>query len=135
MKFFSNNSGATALEFALVAPVFFTLIIGVLQFGYVIWIDNILHYSVDVAARCGAVGSTTPPCQGSGVANMQSTANAVFGAAYTPAPIFIANPSCTGSGLSATGGKVGNVYVSYTVSFLKIVNLRLPADSCYPTYP
>jgi Flp pilus assembly protein TadG len=133
MKLIRNDSGATALEFALVAPVFFTFIIGILQFGYVLWIDNLLHYSVDVAARCSAVGSITPPC--SNPPNMIDTANAVFGTAHSPAPIFIANPSCGGSGLSATGGKVGNVDVGYTVSFLKIVNLNLTANSCYPTYP
>ena len=53
MNLFKNDRGSTMVEFALVAlPVLFFMI-GIMQTAYIVWIDNILHYSVDAAARCG----------------------------------------------------------------------------------
>jgi Flp pilus assembly pilin Flp len=123
MNFVKNNRGATAVEFALVIlPVMF-FIIGIMQTAYVVWVDNILHVSVDTAARCGAISSATLPCSGSGLANMQSAARLVFrpvvsGATFGP------NSTCTahgGAGLNAT----------YPVS-LFFFHLTLTANSCYP---
>jgi Flp pilus assembly pilin Flp len=44
MKLFKNNSGATAVEFALVAVPVFVFILGIIQVGYVVWVDNLLQY-------------------------------------------------------------------------------------------
>jgi hypothetical protein len=57
-------------------------------------IGNLLHYTVDAAARCLAVGSTTYPCS----ANMQNTANALFAIGNAT----FANNACSGTGLSST---------------------------------
>src|ERR1700757_1705021 len=78
MSFLKDNRGATAVEFALVALPIMLFIIGIMQTAYLVWADNLLHISVDTAARCGAVQSTTTPCNGSGLPNMQSTATTVF---------------------------------------------------------
>jgi Flp pilus assembly protein TadG len=122
-KLFGREDGTSVMEFALVAPALFGFVFGIIQTGYVLWIDNLLHYSVDVAARCGAVASTTSPCKGGGFANMEETANALFAMAHASgSPTFDANCSATGSGLTGT----------YEVSFLSIVNLTLTAKSCYP---
>jgi Flp pilus assembly protein TadG len=122
MTFFKDDRGTSALEFALVAPMFLTLIFGIFQYAYVIFVDNLLHYSVDAAARCGAVASTTPPCNGSGTTAMEQTAKTLFFMSNKPS--FLAYCSSdNGSGLSAT----------YDVSILNIVNLQLTAQSCYPT--
>lgn len=122
MTFFKNDRGTSALEFALVAPMFLTLIFGIFQYAYVVFVDNLLHYSVDAAARCGAIGSTTPPCNGTGVTAMEQTAKTLFFMSNKPG--FLAYCSSdNGSGLAAT----------YDVSILNIVNLQLTAKSCYPT--
>jgi Flp pilus assembly protein TadG len=127
MNLFKNNRGTAMVEFALVAlPVLF-FIIGIMQIAYIVWIDNILHYSVDAAARCGAVQSTTSPCNGGGLANMQSTASALFAVANASgSPTFSTN--CSGSGLTGT----------YNVAIglgQMAVNITLRAKSCYPTVP
>ena len=131
MTFLKNNSGASAVEFALVAPVIVAFIAGILQFGYVLWVDNLLHYAVDAAARCGGVGSTTAPCPNPNdrsVTAMTAAANAVFAPAVHMPTIknlnFSANCAGTGSGLTGT----------LTISILKLKNLQLTANSCYPTY-
>src|ERR1700757_1402348 len=88
MKFLKNDRGATAVEFALVILPVLLFIFGIMQTAYVLWIDNLLHVSVDTAARCAAVNSTTLPCKGAdippSVTNMQSTANLVFARVAAP---------------------------------------------------
>jgi Flp pilus assembly protein TadG len=141
MRFLRNNSGATALEFALVFPAFLAFVLGIVHVGYVVWIDNLLHYSVETAARCSAVGSTTYPCAGSGTANMTTAAENLFQQAIArsniPSGTFTALSPCSGSGLQG----------SYTVGFLlspsEPVNsvlrflhlaVTVTANSCYPNF-
>jgi hypothetical protein len=121
MNFFQNNRGATAVEFALAALPVMLFILGIIQTAWILWIDNLLHVSVNAAARCGAVNSTTLPCSGLGLTNMRSAANLVFrpliGATFSN------NSSCGGAGLIGT----------YPVTIVFVVNLTLTAKSCYPT--
>jgi Flp pilus assembly protein TadG len=124
MNFFRNNRGAAAVEFALVSIPVMLFIIGIMQTAWIVWANNLLDVSVNVAARCGAVQSTTSPCNGSGLANMQSTANTVFG--LLSGATFSDNATCTadsGSGLIGT----------YNVSIAFVVNLTLTAKPCYPS--
>src|SRR5712671_5560103 len=83
---FKNNRGAAAVEFALGIMPITVFMVGNMMTAYVLWIDNILYFAVDYAARCGAIQSTTAPCYGPGLANMKRTADALFlvsGATYT----------------------------------------------------
>jgi len=140
MNFFRNNRGATAVEFALVALPVMAFIIGIIQFGWIVWVDNLLHISVDTASRCGAIGSVTSPCGGAGpvnggsIANMITTATTVFqpltGATFTD------NSSCSvgvGTGLQGSG-LVGTYHISIGLAVFAM-NLTLTAQSCYPTVP
>jgi Flp pilus assembly protein TadG len=141
MNFFENNRGATAVEFALVALPVMAFIIGIIQFGWVVWIDNLLHISVDTASRCGAIGSTTSPCDGYGpvvsggsLTNMITTANTVLqpltGATFTD------NTSCSvdaGTGLQGSG-IVGTYNISIGLGGFGM-DVTLRAQSCYPTVP
>ena len=120
-----NTRGAVLAEFALVVLPVLIFVVGIIQTAWIVWTDNLLYVSVDAAARCGAVStSTTSPCYGSGLANMRQTANLVFrpltGATFTN------NSDCTGG-----SGLVG----TYTVNILYVINLRLTAHSCFPTVP
>src|SRR4029077_19673407 len=78
-KLFRDSRGGAMVEFALVALPVLVFLCGIMQTGWVVWVDNLLQVSVDAAARCGAVNSTTSPCAGGTTANMISTANQVFG--------------------------------------------------------
>jgi Flp pilus assembly pilin Flp len=140
MNFLKNNHGATAVEFALMALPVLGFMIGIIQFGWIMWVDNLLHISVDTASRCGAIGSVTSPCDGSGpvnggsIANMITTANTVFqpltGATFTN------NSGCSvdaGSGLPGSG-LVGNYPIDIGLGIFAI-NFNLTAQSCYPTVP
>jgi Flp pilus assembly protein TadG len=120
-RLFVNDRGAVAVEFGLaILPVMF-FILGIIQTAYVLWADNLLHFAVNTAARCGAIGSTTPPCDDSG--GMVTTANSVFqpltGATFTN------NASCS------AGGSGNGLNGTYNIRFI-LVNLTLTASSCYP---
>ena len=122
-RLLKNNHGASAVEFALVALPVLVFILGIIQTAHIVWIDNMSHVSVDAAARCGAVQSTTSPCNGT---NTISTANLIF--QPITGATFISNSTCSGHGGS---GLIG----TYNVSILFVVNLTLTANSCYPTIP
>jgi Flp pilus assembly protein TadG len=122
MEFLKNNRGATAVEFALVATPVLFLIIGIMQIGYLLWIDNLLHVSVDAAARCGAVNSATSPCFGNTLANRTGTANLVFQPSGVSAT-FMDNGTCSAGSIGLSG--------TYQMNIL-FFNVRLTAKSCYP---
>jgi len=122
-RLFNNNQGAALVEFALVALPVLMFMVGIMQTAWIVWTDNLLYVSVDAAARCGAIKtSSTAPCYGSGLANMQQTANLVF--APLSGATFSNNSNCSGG-----AGLVG----TYNVNMLYVVSLTLTAQSCYPT--
>jgi Flp pilus assembly protein TadG len=123
IPFRNNDCGAALAEFAVVAPMYFILVFSVIQTAYAVWIDNLLHYSVDVAARCVSVNSTTDPCANPATNTARSIFTSMAGS-VAGSPTYTAN--CP-SGLSGYTG-------TYTFSFLGIANLTLSARSCYPTY-
>lgn len=55
---FRHKGGATAVEFAIVAPVFLFMIIGIMACGLAIWSRNVINDVATEAARCIAVGNT-----------------------------------------------------------------------------
>lgn len=55
LRFLACRRGAAALQFALVAPLLLTLILGLVEFGRTAWITHALRYGVQSAARCAAV--------------------------------------------------------------------------------
>jgi Flp pilus assembly protein TadG len=125
MKFLRNNGGAAAVEFGLLAVPVIGFILAIIEFGWVLWIDNALNIAVDTAARCGAVQSTTTPCNGT---DMVTTANTVF-PLTAPTGTFTNNTSCQNDGGS---GLVGTYNASIGV-WVWTVNVTLTATSCYPT--
>jgi hypothetical protein len=48
----SGESGAAALEFALVAPAFLLMVLGLVYFSLVVWMTASLQYAAEDAARC-----------------------------------------------------------------------------------
>jgi Flp pilus assembly protein TadG len=60
-----GTSGATALEFALLAPAALTLLLGTMEVGRLLWVWNTLEQGVAVAGR---YAMTHPNASGSDVA-------------------------------------------------------------------
>ena len=53
---FASKSGATAIEFALIAPILLTLIMGIIETGLVFAADILLKNATHTAARTGRTG-------------------------------------------------------------------------------
>jgi len=125
MKLIRDNQGTAAVEFGLLAVPVIGFLFAIIEFGWVLWIDNALNIAVDTAARCGAVQSTTTPCSGT---DMVTAANTVF-PLTAPSGTFTNNTSCQNNGGS---GLVGTYNVGIGV-WVWTVNVTLTANSCYPT--
>ncbi|WP_158241482.1 TadE/TadG family type IV pilus assembly protein [Novosphingobium sp. TH158] len=50
-----NRRGSAAIEFALIAPLVFLLIIGILQMGNYFYVRSAVNHAVDEAARLASV--------------------------------------------------------------------------------
>lgn len=60
LRLLKNKKGATMVEFAFVAPVFFTILLGLTDFGYRMYMKSIVEGTVYQAARLATVGDKTP---------------------------------------------------------------------------
>jgi Flp pilus assembly pilin Flp len=55
-----DRSGATAVEFALVAPAYLALLLGVLWLSLLMFTYASLHYTVEESARCASIRTNCP---------------------------------------------------------------------------
>ncbi|MBN1396196.1 MAG: pilus assembly protein [Pirellulales bacterium] len=55
-----NRQGAAAVEFALVAPVFFLLVFGMIEFGRMIMVQQVITNASREGARIAVLDSQTP---------------------------------------------------------------------------
>jgi Flp pilus assembly protein TadG len=59
-----SNAGATAVEFAIAAPILFALMFAVIEFGRAWWTKNALQYAIERAARYAVVCNGACPSDG-----------------------------------------------------------------------
>ena len=50
-----DDRGAAAIEFGMIAPVFFAMLIGIVDVGRYMWTLNTMQYAIDQAVRTGVV--------------------------------------------------------------------------------
>jgi Flp pilus assembly protein TadG len=116
-----NVGGATAVETALLLPVFFLMVFGGMATATFGWAVSSLHFAVEDAARCASVKTT--------VCTSNTTITTYAAAKYTGPPI---SPTFTYS----TAGCGHTVRATGTFSFNAIVpqlmNVPVSATSCFP---
>jgi Flp pilus assembly protein TadG len=122
-----DRGGATAIETAILFPVFLMLLLGISEFGRALWTQTALQYAVGQAARCASV--TPSSCSDvPSYAATQAWGLAIPSGDFT----YTANASCGVSGY--TGG--AKVTVSYPfkplVPQLVPLSVTLSAQSCHP---
>ena len=127
MKILKNDRGSTALEFALVAPIWTAFTIGIMQLGMLLWVDNMMHDVVDAAARCMAIHTTCTDQTSMRNYAMQIT---VFQPGFLwSASDFHLNDSSAGA---CSGGS--QVSITYAYRLLHVVPLTISSKSCYPNW-
>lgn len=120
-RFARSEGGATAVEFALVLPVFIMLLIGTVSTAHLMFAANSLHFAVEEAARCSAVNQTSCPTEAATVAFAQSRYSGP-----SPAPDFAASSEGCGRRVTAEG--------DYTLHLgIAALTVPLSAEACYPS--
>lgn len=118
----ADRGGAAMVEFAVLLPVFLSLIFGVIQCGEMFWTQTAMQHAVEMAARCATINATT--C-GSTSETQTYAATQAYG---------LSLPSGTFTASSAACGN--EVVGSYTFPFVAPwfpATISLTAQSCYPT--
>jgi Flp pilus assembly protein TadG len=116
----NDESGTTAVEFAIVAPVFILLSIGLIYLCLGLYAVGSLQYAVEEAARCKSVKTTVCPDSSSTVSYAKSN---YYGAGTAPSFSYAA--SGCGNTVSAA--------LSYVVDLgLTKVTVPLAASACFP---
>jgi Flp pilus assembly pilin Flp len=109
----SDPSGATAVEFAMVAPVFLALILGIIHLSFLALTVGSLNYSVEKGARCAAL-STAANCPAES-----------YYFAPGDTPVFTYSGAACGTSLT------GEVTYSMNV-ILYHASIPLRASACFP---
>jgi Flp pilus assembly protein TadG len=118
-----DRRGATALEFALLAPVFFLLVFGIIALGMLFWTQVGLQHGAEMAARCASVNTALCPNNNPNAITTYATQQAL-GLSLPASTFTYSTPAC--------GNQVSG---SYTFQFPSILNLNpmtLTAQSCFP---
>lgn len=57
-SFIRNSDGVTAIEFALITPVFMLLLFGIIEFALVMYVSSVMEGAVAYSSRYGKTGYT-----------------------------------------------------------------------------
>ena len=116
-----NQQGTTAVEFAIIAPVFIMLVFGTIGLCFALFLVGSLHFAVEDGARCASVKASICPDTDTTVAYTQSR---YLGPNVSPTFTPNLNAAC---GKSVTG----SVNYSMNVGFRTFV-IPISATACYP---
>ena len=116
-----DERGTTAVEFAIVAPVFITSVIGTLYLCMCLLVVGSLHYAVEEGARCASVLKTSV-CSDA-TTTVAYTKSRYFGLSGSPTFTYAAEPC--GNSVSAS--------INYVLNLgLKQVTVPITATACFP---
>jgi len=118
---FADSCGATAVEFAIIAPIFLMFVVGIMDFGRLFWIKSTMQYAVEQTARYAMV---TPSASTAALQTYAAGESTVDGITFIAA-------SSTVSGINFR-----TITASYTFSFLipliPVGDILLAARSATP---
>ncbi len=115
-----DQQGTTAVEFAIIAPVFIALLIGTIALCVALFLIGSLHFAVEDGARCASVKTTICSDAASTVAYTQSR---YFGPDVSPTFTYAA--AACGNSVSAS------ISYSMDVGFKTFV-VPISATACFP---
>lgn len=123
VKIWRDQQGASAVEFAIIAPVFLLFIFGIIALGLLFWRQVGLQHGAEMAARCATINTSLCPNNNPSAITNYATQQAL-GLSLPASTFTYSTPAC------------GNqVTASYTFQFPDILNLgplTLTAQACFP---
>jgi Flp pilus assembly protein TadG len=117
----NDERGTTVVEFAILAPVFILLVIGLIYMCIGLFTVGSLHYAVEEGARCASVKTTLCTDASTTIAYTQSH---YFGPGTSPTFTYAGATAC---GQSVSGS------LNYVMN-LGLTQLTIPvsATACFP---
>jgi Flp pilus assembly protein TadG len=120
-RFGADRGGASAVEFAIILPVFVLLVLGSISVALLIFTASSLNYAVEDAARCAAVNKTLCP----NAATIEEYALGRY-LGPTTSPVFTYSTSGCGNTVRAT--------VTYQMDIVpQLAQIPLTASACHPS--
>ena len=115
-----DEDGVSAVEFALILPVFIAFVFGMINCGLMLWTQLGMEHGVVAAARCETINPSACP-------NVPAYASQQAYGLNLPTTTFtLSTPAC--------GNRVA---ASYGFQFVTLIfppqTVTLSAQSCYPT--
>jgi Flp pilus assembly protein TadG len=115
-----DQQGTTAVEFAIIAPVFIALTVGTLALCVALFLVGSLHFAVQESARCASVKTAICADSATTIAYAQSH---YYGPAV--APTFTYAAAACGSSVSAS--------ISYSMDVgFRTFTIPISATACFP---
>lgn len=118
-----SRTGATALEFALVALPFLLIVFGITELSRVVWTKSAMHYAVEAAVRCAVVDTRCATQEA-----VQQYAFEQMLAPNVPASSFTLTSCSNNNGKKVTA----TVRFVFLVDKIMPAPLTLTAESCRP---
>jgi Flp pilus assembly protein TadG len=115
-----DQQGTTAVEFAIIAPVFIAMLVGTMTLSIGLFLIGSLHFAVEDGARCASVKTTICSDAATTVAYTQSR---YFGPAVSPTFTYAA--AACGNSVSAS------ISYSMNVGFRTFI-IPISATACFP---
>jgi Flp pilus assembly protein TadG len=119
-RLLTDARGTSAIEFAIVGPVFMGCVVGMVYIGMMLFAEGSLQYAVEASARCAAVN--TAVCSSS--STTQTYASNVY---YGPSesPVFTSTSTTCGQKVTASATMTVNWVLGHA-------NVPLSAAACFP---
>jgi|SRR5436305_658825 uncharacterized membrane protein len=102
--------GVTAIETAILLPVFLTFLLGIFEFGRVMWIQSALQFAAESASRCAVINASSTCSSNS--ATQTYASGQVLGLSVPSGDFSVSSSGTCGSGGSKT------VSASFPFSFI-----------------
>lgn len=127
-----DASGVTAVEFALVAPVFLMFMFLIIDGARVTWTYQTLQEVAANSARCAALGATG--CTTAAEVQSHAVARAAASGVKLTTSAVTLTPSTTCSSMAGmTKVAISSAYQGATTKLLPSTLTTLATESCFPT--
>lgn len=133
-----DRSGATALEFALVALPFFMLAIGIIVVAERLWAWQSLSTAAADVARCAGIANTSCASVATSTANTVTYATKTAGtygfSGLTASNVTVSTGSTAQTACNNTTASVVYVKLSYTYTWtpLSLLPATISGSACFP---
>jgi Flp pilus assembly protein TadG len=133
-RIFGDVRGASAVEFALLAPVFLLFVFGVIETGRYVWTRQVVQQAAYSAVRCFALGAAG--CADANAARAYAVAEAAKGGIEIDLAAVEAQLPVTCDGVAGQGRvRIDTPFASALPAMLPQFAQTISTSACFPPQP